>query len=297
MTDHPQRAATRSPLDGSIEHMSIMSATECRPSPRRIGVLVPATDHMTEVSFRDMLVGTPIEFFTNRVAFENPVSAKNLARLTLDLERAMATLVQCIELDAIAFSCTSGTVIGGHEKIVETIARVRPSVPVVTPITAAIQAFRTLRVANVAVLTPYTDEINRAIRDFLEANGLHVVRFGAFSLDREEQIASVPLDAIVEAGRELCRSGHSDGLFISCTGMRGHAAVVPLEELTGRPVITSNQAQIWQLLDELGIDGSTVDFGSIFSAPGPKRLDREEAERRKHHVATGRQDSAQSERG
>jgi maleate isomerase len=228
----------------------------------RIGLVVPATDEVSEAAFTQMLAGHPVSFVTSRVAFENPVSLPNLARMIDDLTRATAFLLPGGRIDAIAFSCTSATVSAGVEAVARAIAAARPGVPFTTPITAAVAAFERLQIRRIAVLTPYVNEVNDAIHRFLTTHGLDVREFGSFHLGTEPEIAAVPVEAIVAAGRALA-APTVDALFISCTGLRGHAAIAPLEGMTGKPVVTSNQAQLWEALSLAGYRRPVLGYGRL----------------------------------
>ena len=92
----------------SIRHLPIGEAGP--PEPPRIGVVVPATDQVSEVAFAEMLRGHPVSMVVSRVAFENPVVMANLSRMVDDLTRATALLLPEGRIDVVAFSCTSGTV-------------------------------------------------------------------------------------------------------------------------------------------------------------------------------------------
>jgi len=223
------------------------------PERPRIGLVVPATDQVSEAAFAEMLAGHPVSVVTSRVAFENPVVMATLSRMVDDLARATALLLPGGRIDVVAFSCTSGTVAAGVDAVASAIGAARPGVPFTTPITAAVAAFRRLGTRRIAVLTPYVDEVNEAIHAFLLASGLEIVEFGSFHLRTEPEIASVTPEAIVAAGRSIAAPG-AEAVFISCTGLQGHAAIAALEAATGRPVVTSNQAQVWEAL-------SLIDYG------------------------------------
>jgi maleate isomerase len=238
------------------------------PEPPRIGVVVPATDQVSEVAFAEMLRDHPVSMVVSRVAFENPVVMANLSRMVDDLTRATALLLPDGRIDVVAFSCTSGTVAGGVDAVARAIGAARPGVPFTTPITAAVAAFRRLGTRRIAVLTPYVDEVNEAIAGFLTAAGLEVVEFGSFHLRTEQEIASVPPEAIVEAGRSIPGPG-AEALFISCTGLQGHAAIARLEALTGKPVVTSNQAQVWEALSLLDYGRPVHGYGRLLESATP----------------------------
>jgi maleate isomerase len=251
----------------SIRHLPI---GEAAPQQPRIGVVVPATDQVSEVAFAEMLRGHPVSMVVSRVAFENPVVMATLSRMVDDLARATALLLPGGQIDVVAFSCTSGTVAAGVDAVARAIGSAKPGVPFTTPITAAVSAFRRLGVRRISVLTPYVDEVNEAIRGFLTGAGLEVVDFGSFHLRTEPEIAAVPPEAIVAAGRALAVPG-AEALFISCTGLQGHAAIAQIEAATGKPVVTSNQAQVWEALSFIGYTRPLSGYGRLLESLTPAR--------------------------
>jgi len=251
-----------------VRHVPIEKAGP--PERPRIGLVVPATDQVSEVAFAEMLRDHAVSMVVSRVAFENPVVMANLSRMVDDLTRATALLLPDGRIDVVAFSCTSGTVAGGVDAVARAIGAARPGVPFTTPITAAVAAFRRLGTRRIAVLTPYVDEVNEAIHAFLTAAGLEVVEFGSFHLRTEQEIASVPPDAIVAAGRSIT-GPEAEALFISCTGLQGHAAIGQIEGLTGKPVVTSNQAQVWEALSLLDHGRPIHGYGRLLESAAPVR--------------------------
>ncbi|MCC7045860.1 MAG: aspartate/glutamate racemase family protein [Alphaproteobacteria bacterium] len=252
----------------TIRHFPLPESAEA--AKPRLGLLVPATDHISELAFLEMLAGSGVDFLTNRVALANPITMENLARMIDDVSRATASLLPDGRIDAIAFSCTSGTAAVGPDKVAQAIHAARPGMPFTTPITAAVKACKQFGLNRVAVLTPYVDEVNEPIRRFLERNGVAVAAFGSFHLLTEPEIASVPPAAIVEAGRALDAPG-IDAVFVSCTGMRGHQALDRLEAATGKPCLTSNQVQLWDALSLIGYGRPIRGFGSMLARLGTQR--------------------------
>jgi maleate isomerase len=240
------------------------------PERPRLGLVVPATDEVSEAAFAEMLAGHEVSVVASRVAFENPVVLANLGRMIDDLTRATALLLPGGRIDAVCFSCTSATVAGGVEAVGRSIHAARPGVPFTTPVTAATHACRRLGLRRLAVLTPYVDEVNRAIAGFLQAEGLDVAALGTFHLRTEPEIARVAPEAIVAAGRALDGPG-IDALFVSCTGLRGHAAIAALETATGKPVLTSNQAQLWDALRLVGYGRPVHGYGRLLADLGSSR--------------------------
>ena len=60
----------------------------------------------------------------------------------------------------------------------------------------------------------------------------------------------------------------AEAIFLSCGGIRSLEVAHEIEKITGKPVITSNQAQFWSCLRRAGIKDKLVGFGKIFQENG-----------------------------
>ena len=57
----------------------------------------------------------------------------------------------------------------------------------------------------------------------------------------------------------------AQALFLSCTGLPAINVIAELEQRTGKPVVTSNQASAWAMAQLGGlIDHRPPDFGRLF---------------------------------
>ncbi|MBT4041148.1 MAG: hypothetical protein HOE65_14025 [Rhodospirillales bacterium] len=184
-----------------------------------------------------------------------------------DMTRAAAMLPQSLQLDAIAYSCTSGTVAIGHQEVVDRIQAAHPGIPVATPISGAAGALKHFGASNVAVVTPYTDLVNDTIQAYLENEGLNITGINGFSLTRDVDMACVPVEAILEAAQESITS-ETEALFLSCTALIVVKDIPWLEEKLGMPVISSNQAMLWETLKSVGYDKPLSGFGRILESLG-----------------------------
>ena len=57
----------------------------------------------------------------------------------------------------------------------------------------------------------------------------------------------------------------SDGLFVSCTDFRAVEIVEKLEHDLGKPVVTANQATMWDVLRKLNIREPRAGFGKLMT--------------------------------
>ena len=233
----------------------------------RLGMLLLATDFATERELIDMMPrlgpgGDDIAWFTGRVPNANAVTVEALQAMHARLGAAAANILPGERLDALAYSCTSGTLAMGEARTLAALAAARPDVPVTTPATAARAALKALGVRRIAVLTPYTAAVNRLIAGFLADAGFEIVAYTAFDLATDGEMSGIPRDALIAAAGDADRPG-AEALFVSCTALRAVGAVAPLETRLGKPVITSNQAMFWHALRLAGVDGALTGFGRL----------------------------------
>ncbi len=232
------------------------------PARYRIGLIALDSDVATERDFHNMLPDD-VMYYTTRIRHFNPVNLENLRRMTGALTGATEKLLPGQRLDSIAYSCTSGTVAIGYDAVAERIrAGGRPGVPVVTPITSALAAFRALGVESISLLTPYVDSVNQAMRACIEEGGVTVRNIGSFCLDSDIAMAEVPPDAIYQAALETCRED-VDALFISCTALRAVDTIERAERALRKPVTSAIQTLFWQSLREAGYTRPVEGFGRL----------------------------------
>ncbi len=71
-------------------------------------------------------------------------------------------------------------------------------------------------------------------------------------------------DETYRLAREVASAApDADGIFISCGNLRSFEAIERLETDTGLPVVTSNQAGLWQTLRMAGIDEQLPNLGRL----------------------------------
>ena len=61
---------------------------------------------------------------------------------------------------------------------------------------------------------------------------------------------------------------NAEAIFLSCGGIRSVEVIDEIENIIGKPVITSNQAQVWSCLRRAQIKDTIKGFGKIFEYSG-----------------------------
>jgi len=228
----------------------------------RIGLIALATDYNSETDLRRMLP-TGTDLFTNRVLNANPLTLENLRAMTEDITRAAQGILPGLGVDVMIYGCTSGTAAIGEAEVAARIAAAQPGIPCTNPIAAARAALQAFGARKISILTPYTDEVNRALADRFREQGAEVLNIDGFGLDDDIEMTGLPLSAIIEAAVQVC-APEADALFISCTAIRAAGVVEALEAKLEKPVITSNQALVWHSLQLMNNAARVAGFGRLF---------------------------------
>ena len=176
-----------------------------------------------------------------------------------DIEESAKRLVipqpQCIALACTALSFVRG--VGYDEEISQRIQRAT-GIRATTTSTGTVNALRKLGVKRVAVATPYSEEINQKLREFLEGNGFEVVSMRGLGK------SDVPVATVYRFVRELDEPS-AEGVFISCTNFCPTGIIEPLEQDLGKPVVTAIQATMWEALNLAGVRPQLPGLGCLYS--------------------------------
>ncbi|MCJ9672571.1 MULTISPECIES: ectoine utilization protein EutA [unclassified Neorhizobium] len=240
-----------------------------RPLQKRIGLVILATDHTTEVDFQCMVASDRIGVYVNRIPYANPTTPENLLRMQPVLTEGASLILPGETLDAVMYSCTSASVIIGDARIEEAIRSAKPGVPVVTPTAAAVKGLRAIGASRISILTPYTVETSRPMADYFAGLGFTIDRFTCLGFDDDREMARIAPDEIVSLARDAI-APESQALFISCTAVRAAQVVAPIEAEIGRPVVSSNLATGWACLRLCGEMTSRPELGTLMTKPYPE---------------------------
>ena len=219
---------------------------------RRIGLLVPSSNTTMEPELHRM-APDGISIHTARMRLVE-VTPEGLVEMAEDASRA-ARLLATAEVDVIVYGCTTGSLVGGvewEERLVRGIEN-ETGITTVSTSRAVIDALRALDARRVAVATPYTDDLNRLERAFLESNGIEVTTIRGLGLVRNLDIGRT--NGVVIKNLVKAMTGEADAVFISCTNLPTIDLIEPLEAELRRPIVTSNQASLWAALRGCGLKG------------------------------------------
>lgn len=195
-------------------------------------------------------------------------------------------------VDAIGYACAETSFLGG----VDTNVRVRDGIEAatgssaVTAIGAMTEALDALGVGSVAIAAPYRASSAAALETYLGNAGLSVTSvvsrdFSTTSTDEREWYETniqPPTTAYAMARR--ADGADAEAVVIAATNIRTFEVIAALEADLGKPVISTNTALLWALLQRCGVAPENVPLGRLWgtmmtgSAPdaGPTRDDAEQ---------------------
>jgi maleate isomerase/arylmalonate decarboxylase len=193
------------------------------------------------------------------------VSAEGLAEAVTQVERAARELASA-EVDVIL---QAGTAIAffrgaGHDReLSERITGVT-GIQATTSFTAVVAALNAMGIHRPAIATSYIADIDARLVDVLNQSGFEVAAIRGLGLKRSPDMGRVQIPETYQLAREVARSApQADGIFISCGNLRTFEAIESLETDTGLPVVTSNQAGLWQALRMARIPERLPDLGRL----------------------------------
>lgn len=233
----------------------------------RIGLIYIASAYSMEVDFYSM-APKGVTSHTTRVALSDKperFTVDDLSSLEKDVLQATKLLAQA-PLKTIAFGCTSGSFVNGityDQQLIEKMEEIA-KIPCTTTATSVVEATKALNVKNIAIATPYSNEVNQLANDYFTESGLTITNMTGLGIMNDYEISAIDQQTIYNMAINV-NTADADAVFLSCTGLHAVQLIAALEEDLGKPVITSNQATFWHSLRLSGVGSNMEKFGKLFS--------------------------------
>ena len=173
-------------------------------------------------------------------------------------------------LSAIGVGCTGSSYLiePEEDRAIFDLATQRREAPVLSTATAIDMALKEIGAKRIALVSPYADWLTDAARAHWTRSGYEVVSVEKTrAVEGYHSIYAQPGVAGYEAAGRLPRDGY-DAVVISGTGMPSLAAIAALGDAGGPPVLSSNFALGWLLLNQVGWDGGNLSFSDWISGAG-----------------------------
>lgn len=231
----------------------------------RVGLIIPSSNTTNEPEFAGALP-EGVSLHTARMYLtEN--EPDELETMAADVERC-GELLATANVDVLAYGCTTGSLVKGSGYDEEIERRLEETTGIVSVATAASikRAFDALGVDRIAIATPYEQELDERERRFLEDAGYDVAEIRGLGIRMNTEVGAQPPMRSYRQASDLFKrlSDAVDAIFISCTNYRTFETIPLLEEDTGVPVVTSNQATLWDALRRANVSTTGLELGRLF---------------------------------
>jgi maleate isomerase/arylmalonate decarboxylase len=169
--------------------------------------------------------------------------------------------------DLIMYGCTSATLSHGisfDQDLANRIYQLSGAKTVMAA-SALVFALNSLGAKSIGFASPYTADINEAANAFLTDSGFEIACSAGVDCDLGNYgQGELSLSEVLELGKSA-DSDAVDAIVLSCTEMRSVEIISQLERAVKKPVVTSNQAMMYQACCLLDLPMPDQQFGQLLN--------------------------------
>ncbi len=138
--------------------------------------------------------------------------------------------------------------------------------PATSAATAMIRALKELDIEKVAIASPFKREVNEKLVGFVEENGFKVVGMKALEpAPSPQDVVKLPTTVAYRLAKEAFRP-EADCVFICATDLPSLAVIEAFERDLGKPVVSTNQAILWDMLRIIEIKANIEGYGCLLKS-------------------------------
>jgi maleate isomerase len=230
-----------------------------------IGMLVPSTNSAGEVETNRLLPNN-YEVHTGRLRL-SAVDGVGWAEQDADIDY-QSQLLGDINPDVVILLQTSASFYGPEdydEQVAQRMAE-HSGAPGVTTAHAMGRALHALDAPRVAIVSPYSDDLNaRAKRYFERVHGLSVVAVEGLNMTDPQIIGKLEADIVTEAV-ERAAVPEADAVIMAGGAFRALNVIADWEQRIGKPVVTTNQVMMWAAVQAVGGEETITGHGQLLAS-------------------------------
>lgn len=238
---------------------------------RRIGMIVPSSNTVAEPETMRMAapLGDAVSIHFARVGVTQiSTSARSSDQFAFDGLIDAADLLAGTRPGVIVWNGTAASWLGiARDEALAARMAVATGTVCTTTMLLYKAALAALGIRRLALVTPYTAEIQSCVVANLSALGLEIVAERHLGDAGNFSYAEYSDDFVAAELRAAIAAGRPDAAAVMCTNYRGAGAAARVEAETGMPVLDSVALTLWGALAIAGAaPGALSEHGRIFSA-------------------------------
>lgn len=168
-------------------------------------------------------------------------------------------------VDCIAYCCLTTSFyhgIGWDQELLDEM-RKNTGKPVTTAATAMLRSLEKMEVEKVSIATPFRKDVNVKLVEFLEGNGFKIAGMNAIDpAPSPQEVILLPSTVAYRLAKTAVKPD-SDCVFICSTDLPSLEIIDALEKDIKKPVISTNQALLWDMLRMIDIKTAIDGFGAL----------------------------------
>jgi maleate isomerase len=228
----------------------------------RIGLIIPSSNRMVEEEMvRHVPPGVTAHVARLRMTGAHKVTLDELMPRVAEA----AVLLADARCDVIAFHCTANSTaegLTGELKLLNALQNAGAR-RVTSTASALRHAFNLIGARRIVLLTPYSQHTTDEEAAFFRGTGYEVLYAKGFALEGSDAYCATPAqfwrDRVLEAARL-----EADAYLLSCANISTFPIIEELERKLERPVVSSNQAVLFEALWLCDNDDRRNCCGSLF---------------------------------
>lgn len=236
--------------------------------PIRLGVLTPSSNTALEPLTNAIAAALPgcSAHFSRFKVTEIALSDQALGQFDDSKILAAADLLADAKVDVIGWSGTSSGWLGfdADRRLVERI-RERTGIPATTAVLALNELLALRGITRLALVTPYTTDVQQRIVENYRALGVEVVAERHLGIRVNHDFALVEPQTLRTLMREVAEA-RPQAITTFCTNLHAAALADPIETELGIPLLDTVSTTVWGQLRAAGADPSALrGWGQLFA--------------------------------
>lgn len=228
------------------------------------GALIPSTNTTVEIEYSHLIAAEVAQAHYGRMMSSNYGASPFASPLDADVEY-QAKLLGTARVEIIALIQTSACLFADDydEVTCARISREAKGVPAITSAMAIGEALKALGARNVALVSPYSEEVNGRARHYFETkHGLKIAALEGFAAKDSYMIGKLGPENARDAFRRIDRPG-IEAFVVPGGNFPTMQSIAEWEREFKKPVVTTNQASLWAVLRRLGSKDTVSGLGRL----------------------------------
>ncbi|MBV9824313.1 MAG: hypothetical protein JO001_01325 [Alphaproteobacteria bacterium] len=229
---------------------------------RHFGVLIPSTNTTVEIEFSHLLPADIIQAHYARVMSRSPDKSPFHPPLDADVAY-QSKMLGTARVETVILLQSSASLFD-EDFDEKTLAAIKEhaGVPGIISASAVAEAARHLGATNVALVSPYSEAVTASAKRYFEARGLKIVTAKGFAAKDSYAIGNLGPENARDAFARINRP-EIEAFLVPGGNFPTMRSIPAWEAEFGKPVIATNTAAIWAMMQRLGIKDRLPGLGRL----------------------------------